>query len=69
MWLQKWETTYDNCVAIKLPDVTGKPPIKAFINAVESIDSGFVIMMKAQLLQGLRQEDPGKAFQDAIRQF
>ncbi len=69
MWLQKWETTYDDCVAIKLLDITEKCPIQAFINAVESIDSGFTITIKVQLLQGLRKEDPGKAFRDVIRQF
>ncbi len=54
-------------MAIKLPDVTGKRLIQAFVNAVESIDSGFTVTIKAQLLQGLRKEDPGKAFRNIIR--
>ncbi len=56
-------------MTIKLPDVTGKRPIQAFVNAVESIDSGFTVTIKAQLLQGLGKEDPEKAFRDVIRQF
>jgi len=33
-WLQKWETTYDDCLAIQLLDVSKKRGIYAFVAAV-----------------------------------
>ena len=53
-WLQKWETTYDDCLAIRLPDVSKKRGIYAFVTAIHLIAPGFSNLQKGKLLRSYR---------------
>ena len=68
-WLQKWETMYDDCVKIGLPDVSKKRGILAFVVAIHSIEPGFSDMMKAKLIGSYRDNDPQKAFRETLSDF
>ena len=68
-WLQKWETTYDNCRAIGLPDVNGMRPIHAFVTAVHSIAPSFADHWRLLLIRKHGRDDPRAAFKEAISQF
>ena len=40
-WLQAWETTYDECLELKLPVVAGTWPVKGFLRAVKKVSPSF----------------------------
>ena len=68
-WLQKWETTYDDCLAINLPDVLKKRGIYAFVAAVHPIAPGFSDLWKGKLLGTYGDDNLEKAFQETIANF
>src|SRR6266487_6374056 len=40
-WLQLWETTYDECQEIDLPEVQGSWPVQSFLRTLKSISPPF----------------------------
>jgi hypothetical protein len=40
-WLQKWETTYDECLELNFPDVQGNWPVLHFLNTLKQISPSF----------------------------
>jgi len=40
-WLQKWETTFDECKEVNLADVQGTRPIYDFVASVQALDPVF----------------------------
>ncbi len=49
-WLMKWETTYEQCVQQKLPEVEGRRPMYDFLNAISRIARGFADVLHVKLL-------------------
>jgi len=52
--LRRWETTYVDAVAIKLPDVQGNRSIYGFLGAVQSLDAGFASTQRALIYSKIK---------------
>ena len=53
-WLRRWETTYADAVAIKLPEVQEKRPVYDFLGAVQSLDAGFASTQRALIYSKIK---------------
>ena len=63
-WLQDWETCYDECMEVKLPDVQGIWAVNALLDAIRPIHPGFAEAMSVERLRGKTHE-----FMDLLRDY
>ncbi|PVH75543.1 hypothetical protein DL98DRAFT_593049 [Cadophora sp. DSE1049] len=51
-WLQKWETTYDECLELNIPDVQGNWPVLHFLNTLKQISPSFAESYSVKQAEG-----------------
>jgi hypothetical protein len=64
-WLDKWETTYDECCEMDTVDVAGTRPIYSFIDAVQPLSSNFAETWVMKLANSTEAFD----FKEVIQQY
>jgi hypothetical protein len=52
-WLQNWETTYDECKKLYIPDVAGDNATHTFLAVVATISRDFVSSYNVSIAQGI----------------
>ncbi|KFZ04611.1 hypothetical protein V502_10019, partial [Pseudogymnoascus sp. VKM F-4520 (FW-2644)] len=63
-WLFEWETLYRKCVKADLPEMYNDRPIRAFLDAISTIDQNFASNWDVQIAQGVE-----ISFRDILTQF
>jgi hypothetical protein len=65
LWLQEWETTFDDCKERDMPETNGTRPLRAFVKAVSQLEPGFTNYWNNKF------SEPEKkpAFKDLVQRF